>query len=406
MGLLLLGSGLISGAETAVFSLRPAERRQLEASGPLGKRLLRRPTDLLVCLLLANLLINVGYFTVSSSVSLGLAADGHGVQAVMVGVASLIAIVIAGEILPKSFALVSPAQLARVLAPLIVTLRVVLAPVIGVAAWATRLLESLLLGSATRLEEPDANDYKSALSSGVALGAYRAVELALLHDVVDLGGRRARGLMVPRVDVSFLDLDDDRAIWAEVMAERPHTDYPVVSGSPDDIRGTINAGLFFSRPEARRESLLDPPLFVPVGIGAERLVLRLLEEERHLAILLDEYGGVAGVLGLADLSRAVLGEVEGLTSGAYRRSSGGAVLLPGSSSLPALSEELGLDLPVRRADTLGGALAEALGRVPRPGDELVHGGWRLRVTSVRRSRVESVLARPTPRRPPGEEEGA
>ncbi|RKY22258.1 MAG: hypothetical protein DRQ55_01630 [Planctomycetota bacterium] len=402
MAALLLCSGLVSGAETAVFSLRPAERRALQRSSAWGARMLRRPTDLLVALLLTNLALNVGYFTVSSALSLELLAQQRGLAATAVGLGSLAAIVVLGEILPKSLALAAPAQLAGLLALPVVLLRTLLAPLVGLASWATRLLESLLLGSATRLEEPDANDYKSALSSGVALGAYRAVELALLHDVVDIGARRARSLMVPRVDVAFLSLQDDLAAWVATMAERPHTDYPVISGRRDDVVGTINAGVLLSRPDARREDLLDPPLFVPEGIGAERLVLRLADERRHLAILLDEYGGVTGVLGLADLSRAVLGEVEGLSTGGYRRGGGGGVLLPGSCSLMTLNEELGLELPARRSDTLAGALAEGLGRVPKVGDELLHGGWRLRVTAVRRQAVESVLARPARRsRPDG-----
>ena len=394
MSALMLVSGVISGAETAVFSLRPSERRRLMVDVPLGARLLERPTDLLVALLLANLLINVAYFTVSSSISMALHEQGRSVAAFTVAAGSLVALVIAGEILPKSVALLAPARIAAWIAAPVVVMRLLLSPVVALASGATRVLETLLLGSPTRHDEPDANDYKSALSSGVALGAYRAVELALLHDVVDIGVRRARSLMVPRVDVVYLELSDSRERWIEIMATHPFTDYPVVDGSADDVLGTVNTAVLLANPERRRQDLLDPPLFAPVGMAAERLVLRLLSEGAHLAILLDEYGGVEGVLGLRDLSRAVLGEVGGLASTAFPRRPGGGVLLPGSSSLEMLRDEMGLELVSRRADTLGGALAEALGRVPRRGDELRVGTWRLRVTAMAGARVASVLARP------------
>lgn len=390
---LLMVSGLLSGAETAVFSLRPAERRRILAAGGLGQRLLRRPTDLLVCLLLGNLFINVAYFTVASGLSMELSDAGRPGAAVALGAACLIALVVAGEILPKSIALVAPARIAGWVALPVVFLRSALAPLVTLASGATQLLERLLLGSNSRSLEPDSDDYKSALSSGVALGSYRAVELALLHDVVDLGVRRARSLMVPRVDVVFLDLAQDRQAWIDTMAARPFTDYPVVNGSPDDVLGTINMAVLLTHPLVRREDLIDPPLFAPLNVAAERLVLRLLEEGRHLAILLDEYGGVAGVLGLRNLSRAILGEVEGLVASGFQRRSSGAVLVPGNCRLEVLREELGLVLPSRRSDTLSGALAEALRRLPRAGDEHEVDGWRLRVVAMRGARVETVLIR-------------
>jgi len=394
MGLLLICSGLVSGSETAIFSLRPAERRRLTSGRPLIANLLARPASLLVTLLVANLLVNVGYFTLSSSISLGLQGQGRPLAAALVAFGSLGAIVIFGEILPKTLALGSPSRTVLMMGPALVGLRTVLSPAAAVGTALTRMVENLLPGTPLRSPEVDSNDFKAALSSGPALGAYRAVELALLHDVVDVADRRARALMVPRVDVAFLDIQQPAREWVARMGLQPYSDYPVVSGSRDNLLGTVNAARFLSDVGADRKTLIEEALLAPLGIGAEALVLRMHGERQRLAVLLDEYGGVSGVVGLASLCHAVLGEVERLPDAPWVRRDRGMLVVRGDCPVHVLQDELGLDLASRGSETLGGVLAEALGRLPRRGDELRLAGWRLRVVAMRGRRVGRVVLKP------------
>jgi len=395
MVLLLLCSGLVSGSETAVFSLQPAERRRLARGRPLMRGLLQEPARLLVALLVANLLINVGYFTLSAAISLDLQAQGRPLAAVTVALVSLGGIVVVGEILPKTLALVSPARLVLFLCPALLVLRAALGPLTSVGAALTRVSERLMLGKPHSHNEVDSNDFKSALSSGVAVGSYRAVELALLHDVVDVAGLRARALMVPRVDIAFLDIRQAPQEWVRHMAERPRRDYPVVAGSRDNLLGTINGARFLADIRCNRRALIEEPLLAPLGIGAESLVLRMQNEERELAILLDEHGGVSGLVHLASLCQAVLGEVERLPEARWVRRERGLVWVRGECPVHVLNDELGFDFASRGSDTLGGVVAEALGRMPRRGDEVQLAGWRLRVASMRGRRVGRVALMPT-----------
>lgn len=394
MASLLLCSGLVSGSETAVFSLQPVDRRRLAGGRPLLGQLLEQPARLLVALLITNLLINVGYFTLSASISLKLQEEGRPLAALAVAIGSLVGIVVVGEILPKTLALVAPARLVLLLSPALLGLRAVLAPLIAVGAGLTRVTETMLLGEQRRQDDVDSDDFKSALSSGVALGAYRAVELALLHDVVDVAERRARTLMVPRVDVAFLDLRQPAQEWVERMAERPFRDYPVVVGARDNLLGTVNAARFLGDVGGDRRAMIEEALLAPLSIGAESLVLRMDGEGRELAILLDEHGGVAGVVRLGSLCRAILGEVERRPEARWVRRERGLLLVRGDCPVHVLKDELGLDLASRGSDTLGGVLAEALGRLPRRGDELRLGGWRLRVVAMRGRRVGRVALKP------------
>jgi len=356
---------------------------------------LASPTSLLVALLIANLAINVGYFTLSASLSLRFVEQDRAGLSVGVAVVSLGAMVIVGEIVPKMFALTDgPAIVAR-MAPALSAVSWVLAPAVLVGSWVTEVLESLLF----RLRRPrgvSSTDIKFILGEGYASGSYRAVEMALLHDVIDFGERKAKNLMVPRVDMTVLDMRDDRERWAEVMAARPHTDYPVVDGSPDALVGVVNAARFLLEPGLAREALLEPAMLAPLGIGAERLVLRMIDERQRLAILLDEFGGVAGVVGQAQLSRELLGEIEPIATGPVEHLGDGEALVSGQCPVHRLEEELGLVMETRRAGTVGGAVAEALGSMPRRGDELHIPGWRLRVLSMQGRRVDRLFVTPEP----------
>ena len=392
---LLLLAAVVAAAETAVFSLQPADRRRLVAQHASVAAALARPTSLLVTLLLANLLLGVAYFSVGAHVSLALLAEGRSLLSAGFACASVVALIVFGEVLPKTLALASPSALVTLLAPLLLLLRLVLAPLVLAGEAATRLIEAALPG--VRPEPLAADDFKTALSRRAAIGTYHAVELALLHDVIDFGELRARNLMVPRVDVAFLDLRAPREAWIAAMKARPFAEYPVCDGSPDRLAGTVRAAVVLTRPRDPVAALLRPALVAPVSIGAERLVERMRREGRRLAILLDEHGGVAGLVGLGALSRAVLGEIETLPEAArnaIEHRAGGVLLVRGECPVRLLEEAAGVALPVRRADTVAGAVAESLGRLPRRGDEVLADEVRLRVLSVRRRRAELVVLRP------------
>jgi len=395
LAVLLLLVAASSAAETAVFSLQPADRRRLAAQHAPVAAVLARPTSLLISLLLANLLLTVAYFSVSAGESLRLIEEGRTGLSAAFAAGSVLVLIVFGEIVPKTLALAAPPALVAVLAPLLLVLRLVLAPLVFLGEAATRLVEAALPG-----ERPApllADDFKSAVSRRAAMGTYHAVELALLHDVIDFGELRARNLMVPRVDVAFLDARSPRSAWVATMTAQPYADYPVSDGSPDKLLGTVNAAAVLARPQQPLASLLEPALIAPLSIGAERLVERMRREGRRLAVLLDEHGGVAGVVGLGALSRAVLGEIETLPPAARNaivRRGPDALLVRGDCPVRLLEEEAGVALDVRRAGTVAGAVSEMLGRIPRRGDELLLGGLRLRVLTTRRRRAEVVLLRP------------
>ncbi len=400
--LLLISSSVVSGSETAVFSLRPADRRKLSNTSAFAASLLADPSGLLIALLLANLAINVAFFSLSAAWSLDLAASGKTATSALVGLGSVLSLIVVGEIVAKTIALSIPVKVVRTLAPVLVVLRKLLWPVVLVSRSATTLIESLLIDRPALAAAPGASDFKSALASRATVGAFRGIELALLHDVIDFGERSARQLMTPRVRVVFLDITATPEAWRKTMAEDPYMEYPVCRGSPDQLLGVVNAAEFLMAGDVSRRSLIRPALLAPTGLAAERLVQRMEKEGAHVALLLDEYGGVDGLVGLAALTRAVLGEIVPLPEPTVRgvrqirRRGDGSVIVTGDLPVHRLSDELGIELSTRRADSVAGAIAEYVGRVPRRGDEMVADGWRLRVVDAGRARTPRVLVRRRP----------
>jgi len=397
---LLLASALLSSSETALLSLQPAERRRIAGQRRAAAALLAKPTALLVTLLLANLLANVAYFTAGARAGLELQAAGRPLAAWGLGIGSVLVLVLFGEILPKTLALRAPALLVSTLAPALLALRVALRPIVIVGEGATRLVESLLLAGRPVPSAPAADDFKSAVTRRAAFGTYHAVEVALLHDVIAFGERRARDLMVPRVEMEFLDVREPVEAWVSTMAAHPQGEYPVCDGSPDRLLGTAHAAALLALPAWTPLAVLQPPLLAPQSVSAERLVARLQAEGRRLAILLDEHGGVVGAVDLKALSLAVLGEIDSQPPArrAVLRPRPDTLIVPGDYPLHRLADEDGIRLPSRRARTVAGAVAEALGRLPRRGDELIIEGWRLRVAGMSGRRVEALIVRASGRR--------
>jgi hypothetical protein len=169
------------------------------------------------------------------------------------------------------------------------------------------MLTSLVLGRRASAVAPARDDFKSAVARRASLGTWHAIEVALLHDVVDFGGLRARSLMTPRVDVVFLDLRQPVAVWIATLAKRPFGVYPGCDGKPDRLLGVVYARTSSRSLKPSRARCCAP--LAPPALDAERPVVRMQEGAR-LAILLDEHA--AWPASWPRRPPRAVGEIEGL----------------------------------------------------------------------------------------------
>jgi CBS domain containing-hemolysin-like protein len=390
IAVLLAGSAFCSASETALFSLDAAGR---EKAGPGARKLLANAQALLISLLLANLLVNVLVFAVAS----GLAREEEeGLDQLLAGGLALLGVLVVGEILPKSLALRAPVAVARLVAGPLAVLVGLLAPLRGLVRFVLDLA-TRVLGDAA-LEEPriTTETLAEVLDQSAEVGMLPAGEADLLAEVIELEGIRVREIMTPRVDMLSLDLeaseDDNIQIMARALARRL-TWLPVVRGHADEVAGSVRMRDLLAQPDRALREIVRPAHFVPEVAGVLDLLKHLREKKATEAVVVDEWGGTAGVVTIENVFEEIVGDlrVEGeapdrpvlpLEDGGFRVS--------GSLSIRDWNERFNYEVVPEGFETVGGFVTALLGRIPRAGDRVRQGDLVWQVREVRGRRVTSV----------------
>lgn len=382
LGGLLVLSALFSSAETALFKLSASDARR---AGPRVERLVAAPRELLIAVLFGNLVVNLLFFSAVAR----LASELH--AKLIVGFAALVAILVFGEILPKSVGLRSSIAVARLCAaPLTLFVRVT-APVRHLMG---RLLELVgrTLGEAAR-EDPHLRpeDLEQFFAKSAESGHLLTSEADLLAEIAELESIDVRQIMTPRVDALFVELSGERRDEvAREAAKKRLARLPVVDGEVDSVVGQVRVRDLFLHPERGIDGLIMPVPFVPEVASSLDALHSLRAKRAAEAVVVDEWGGTAGVVTLEDIFEELVGElrVEGearevavvpLGEGRFR--------VAGSLSMHDWNEDFGYDVVPAEFETVGGFVTALFGRLPRGGDEVRHGDLVFEVHEVRDRRV-------------------
>jgi CBS domain containing-hemolysin-like protein len=390
IAVLLAASAFCSASETALFSLDAAGR---DRAGPGARRLLENPQALLISLLLANLLVNVLVFAVAS----GLAQSEAGsYEALLAGALALVAVLVVGEILPKTLALRAPVVVARLVAAPLAALVALLAPLRRLVRFQLEIA-TRVLGDVAR-EEPriTAEALAEVLGQSAEVGMLAAGEADLLAEVVELEGIRVREIMTPRVDMLALDLqaseDDNIQIMARALARRL-TWLPVIRGDADQVAGSVRMRDLLAQPEKNLRELVRPAHFIPEVAGVLDLLKHLRERKATEAVVVDEWGGTAGVVTIENVFEEIVGDLR-VEGEAPERPvlplDGGGFRVSGSLSIRDWNERFNHEVVPEGFETVGGFVTALLGRIPRAGDRVRQGDLVWQVREVRGRRVTSV----------------
>ncbi len=386
---LLCASAFCSGTETALFALTFEQR---ERASERVRRLLRDPPALLVTLLLLNLVVNILFFAVVSS----LAPHGEAYRELAWGALALFAVVFLGEILPKALALQLAQPIARTSALAVETLVLVCTPLRRVVQFVLELALRAL-GEVAREEPPITPDsLAEVLEQSASHGLIGVGEADLLAEVVELEGLRVGEIMTPRVDMLALDLDaaedDNLQIVARALARR-QTWLAAIRGQADDLVGIVRLRDLLREEQTALEALVKPALFVPEVASVLDLLKQLREHKATEAIVIDEYGGTAGAVTIEAVFEEIVGDlrVEGEAQEApVVALGGGRFRVSGSLSIRDWNEQFGRRVVPEGFETVGGFVTALLGRIPRAGDRVRAHGLVTQVREVRGRRVSSV----------------
>ncbi len=329
-------------------------------------------------------------------------AEGPASIALALGFVSAIQMVI-GELIPKGIAIASPVPTALATAGPILAYNMVFGPVIGVlngvANWVVRRLgiePNDDLRSIHSLEE-----IELLIRSSGQEGTLDPESFSLLSATLRFGSKTAADALVPRPDVHALRSDATVADLVALALGTGHSRFPVIGDDLDDVHGVVHASDALAiagedRATTGVRSILRPAHFTPEGRDLEMLLTDLRANGRHLAVVVDEFGGTAGIVTLEDLLEEIVGEIEDehdqveLSAGYSRFLPPGTYVVEGSLHPDEVEAATGLALPEGDYDTIAGFVLERLGRIPVLGEQVAHEGWTIEVMEVDRRRIASL----------------
>jgi putative hemolysin len=243
------------------------------------------------------------------------------------------------------------------------------------------------------------DDLKVMVNAGQQEGLFEPEEQMMIYSIFDLGNRLAREIMIPRIDVLALDVETELAEAIDALIKSGYSRVPVYVETVDNILGLLYAKDLLSvwregnKIESLRE-LLRPAYFVPEAKKVDELLTELQGQRVHMAIVVDEYGGVAGVVTLEDIVEEILGEIQDEYDDAeespYEELSANEFIFLGRVDLDDFNEIVEADLPKDDADTLGGYIYSRLGRVPTAGESVQVDNMQLTVEQVIGRRIRKV----------------
>jgi magnesium and cobalt exporter, CNNM family len=305
--------------------------------------------------------------------------------------------IVLGELAPKSLALVAPEAVSKIAVRPLVAFSAVMSPAIWVLnGAANRLLRLLKVQPASELRHVHSPDeLRLLVMQSRAQGALDEADSAMLAGVFDFHSKRARDVMRPRTTIVALDIDaTEEEVW-RVLREERYSRYPVYRDSLDDLVGVFLAkDLWLKTPETpfNLAAMTRPALYVPDSRPAERVLDDLRRTRAHMAVVLDEYAGTAGILTLEDLIEEVVGDINDeydlVTRSAIE--TGGVLELAGDLSLVDVRNDHAIPIPTGSWTTLGGYVFSKLGRLPRIGDRAPFPGGELEVVAMDARRVAGV----------------
>lgn len=400
MGGLLTCSAFFSCTETALFSLTPENVRRLRSHRRVDyliSVLRNDPSDLLSCILFGNLIINVLFFC-TGAVEAGRWAVQYGEWLEAAGgVVILLSVILFGEIVPKAAGITHPETVLRLTAPLLGGWFRLSRPF----RFLIRQMLLLLRMAADHAAAADAcltpAELKELLDAVRHEPGFGVREKAVLEDIVNLSDIRVREIMVPRVRLLRKSLSSSRD---EILAAARAGEYSqvlVYRDSDDEPLGYIRVrDLFFDHHDGGLDAFVRPLSFVPETKRADRLLREMLDGEWLLAAVVDEYGGLAGMVTLEDLFAEVIGEFEPGYEDEISKLDESTYRLRGQLPIRAWKDLLIGILPEHEVqalafDTLGGLVISLLRRMPVPGDTVFVRNLRLTVESMHHRQIETVL---------------
>ena len=397
---LLLGSGFFSASETSLMSLSKIRIRYMEDEGVKGAKLvgslIEKSSDLLSSILVGNNIVNIAATSVSTSLFINIFGDGG--VAIATAVMTVLVLVF-GEITPKTIAANSPEKVAVVVSKPISIIMKITKPIV----WVFNLLTGIIfkiMGIDNDGVKPfiTEEELKAMVNVSHEEGVLEMEEREIINNVFQFGDMQAKEAMIQRLDMVAIDIEDSYDEIIELFKSEKLSRLPVYQESIDDIVGILNIKdiIFLSDEEIENFDIKDyvrEAFFTYEFKKITQLLEEMKKEKTQMAIVVDEYGGTAGLLTIEDLVEVIVGDIDDEYDEEEEeivKINDNEYLVEGSTKISDVHEQLGINLESEEFDSIGGFIIGYLKRIPEENEIIEVEDVKFKVESIDKNRINKI----------------
>ena len=400
LAVLLFGSGFFSASETSLMSLSKIRIRYMEEEGVKGAKLvsslIEKSSDLLSSILVGNNIVNIAATSVSTSLFISIFGDGG--VAVATAVMTVL-VLIFGEITPKTIAANSPEKVAVVVSKPISVIMKITKPIV----WVFNLLTGIIfkiMGIENDGVKPfiTEEELKTMVNVSHEEGVLEMEEREIINNVFQFGDMQAKEAMIQRLDMVAVNIEDSYDEIIELFKNEKLSRLPVYQDSIDDIVGILNIKdiIFLSDEEIEHFNIKDyvrDAFFTYEFKKITQLLEEMKKEKSQMAIVVDEYGGTAGLLTIEDLVEVIVGDIDDEYDEEEEeivKISDNEYLVEGSTRISDVNEKLGINFESDEFDSIGGFIIGYLKRIPEENELIEVGNVKFSVESIDKNRINQI----------------
>ena len=397
---LLMGSGFFSASETSLMSLSKIRIRYMEDEGVKGAKLvgslIEKSSDLLSSILVGNNIVNIAATSVSTSLFISIFGDGG--VAIATAVMTVLVLVF-GEITPKTIAANSPEKVAVVVSKPISIIMKITKPIV----WIFNLLTGIIfkiMGIDNDGVKPfiTEEELKAMVNVSHEEGVLEMEEREIINNVFQFGDMQAKEAMIQRLDMVAIDIEDSYDEIIELFKSEKLSRLPVYQESIDDIVGILNIKdiIFLSDEEIENFDIKDyvrEAFFTYEFKKITQLLEEMKKEKTQMAIVVDEYGGTAGLLTIEDLVEVIVGDIDDEYDEEEEeivKINDNEYLVEGSTKISDVNEQLGINLESEEFDSIGGFIIGYLKRIPEENEIIEVEDVKFKVESIDKNRINKI----------------
>ena len=396
-------SAFFSSAESAFISLPKLRIKYLVESRVKGAgkvaKITEKPEKLLATVLLGNNLVNVAAATLGTIMAVAIFGLPWG--PVIATVVVTVLILVFGEVIPKTFAVHHAQRLSLMYANPLKIIELCFYPFVLALERIGLSLTKMVALSEEDKKLVSEGEIRSAISVGESQGVVDEDEAKILHQVFEFTDRPVSKVMVPRTEIVWVEQGTKLKDFLELYAKGRYSRFPVYKEHTDNVLGILHAKdvlLKLTDESASRDDVIDdlvrPAYFVPESKRLGELLAEMRDGGHHAAIVVDEFGGVAGMVTLGQLTEEIVGDIHDELTGEEKDfivTGESTFQLDGGFRVEEANEELGLNLPSGDYETVAGFILSHLGRIPKQGEQFKYQNLKFVITEMRGMKIEKVL---------------